>query len=410
MKTLSRNNDGGNGTIDAARLLQRSPFLLAIGALLCAAGCQSYRAQQELNAQRILHPRVVVPAPYEEPPSTVADDGPRYSHYQSTVPIDPQTPIPAVVEPPIPALPTPVADWLVARIPEFEPPVLREPALPVDELVIKRLESPMPLITKIHEPPTPRVETPTSLPKVDVKPIVYKVERGESFWKIGKKFGVSYKYLAAYNNLELNKPLAIGATLKIPPGGATHAPRVGKPPLIKSVLATGFDRGDAKERRPRQAHTRIRVDREKIPAAGKYIVQPSDSLWKISRKFGVSIENLREFNDLDDDDDILRIGQMLLLRDSGGLATTPAERPKPPRLSNTSGGDEEPPAETTVEIEIPDNLQEIPHYVDEGDTLQSIAEMYGSEVLWIIHQNASISSEDSLKPGMRINVPFLDLD
>jgi LysM repeat protein len=61
-------------------------------------------------------------------------------------------------------------------------------------------------------PPTPAIP--------DAKAEVYTVKSGDSFSKIAKKYGVGMNELAAYNNMSIQKPLQIGAKLKIPPAKA----------------------------------------------------------------------------------------------------------------------------------------------------------------------------------------------
>jgi len=50
--------------------------------------------------------------------------------------------------------------------------------------------------------------------------ISYTVVSGDSFYKIAKNHGIGMKELAAYNNMSLEKPLKVGAVLKIPPKAA----------------------------------------------------------------------------------------------------------------------------------------------------------------------------------------------
>lgn len=60
---------------------------------------------------------------------------------------------------------------------------------------------------------------PVASPAVpDVKPdtSTYTVQKGDTFSKIARKYGIDMHKLADYNKMSLQKPLKIGVTLKIP--------------------------------------------------------------------------------------------------------------------------------------------------------------------------------------------------
>ncbi len=79
---------------------------------------------------------------------------------------------------------------------------------------------PAPVVQPIPAAPVVAPAPLPAVPVVPVEPVKYTVEKGDSFWKIAKKFGVNMQELAAYNNMSIDKPLKIGVTLKIPPKAA----------------------------------------------------------------------------------------------------------------------------------------------------------------------------------------------
>ncbi len=87
----------------------------------------------------------------------------------------------------------------------------------------------------------------------------YTVKRGDSFWKIARRFNISHKKLAALNGFSVNDTLSIGQTLKISTADKVSNAR----------------------------HNSI-----------NYQVQNGDSLYVISRRFNVSIIELKNWNNL----------------------------------------------------------------------------------------------------------------
>ena len=94
-----------------------------------------------------------------------------------------------------------------------------------------------------------------------------------------------------------------------------------------------------------------------------YTVRPGDSVYNLSRQFGVSPERIIEENQLHNVNRLM-IGQALLI---------PAQR--------------------------------VRHVVSLGQTLSSIARMYGSTVEDILKANPSISDPSQIHPGQVISVP-----
>lgn len=103
---------------------------------------------------------------------------------------------------------------------------------------------------------------------------VYTVQRGDSLWKIAQQFGVSVADLIAANNLTTNT-LQVGQQLIIP-GSGTVTP----------------------------------------PTTTTYTVQRGDSLWSIANRFGVTVNAIRNANNLTSD--TLQIGQVLTIPSSSG--------------------------------------------------------------------------------------------
>lgn len=126
--------------------------------------------------------------------------------------------------------------------------------------------------------PTVEEEIPT--PPVGEQ--IYVVKKGDSLWSIANQFGITVDALKQANNLSSNQ-LQIGQELMIPGSETTTPPS------------------------------------ETI----SYTVQKGDSLWTISRKYNVSVDDIIRANNLSSS--ALQIGQVLIIP-TGQTSTPPSYR------------------------------------------------------------------------------------
>ena len=102
--------------------------------------------------------------------------------------------------------------------------------------------------------------------------VIYTVKSGDNLWDIAKKFdGVSVEQIRTLNNLDKNATLKIGQKLKIKASNTSSNGKV--------------------------IHT----------------VKSGDNLWDISKKYGVSVEQIKKLNGLTDKS-VLKIGQKLTIK------------------------------------------------------------------------------------------------
>ncbi|MEG6614961.1 LysM peptidoglycan-binding domain-containing protein [Peptococcaceae bacterium 1198_IL3148] len=172
----------------------------------------------------------------------------------------------------------------------------------------------------------------------------YTVQRGDSLYLIAKAHGISVSDLKAANNLAANEIL-VGQQLTIPNSKAT-------------------------------------VDN---PQNQKYTVVPGDSLYFIAKRFGTTVDNLMNVNQLTSDS--IYVGQQLIIS-ANSQSSTPT--PKPPATT---------PDKVSWQIPTGVNL----YYVKSGDSLSGIAQKYGSSVNAIIKTNNMKSQ--LITPGMPLFVP-----
>ncbi len=113
-----------------------------------------------------------------------------------------------------------------------------------------------------------------SIPRYKVNDIlVHRVRSGETLSRIAKKYGVATSSVAQYNHLKTQSKLRKNQELFIPvnSGGYTETVAVAK---VKKAVP---------------------VDHKN---AQFYVVQQGDSLWSISRKFSITVTQLRQWNQL----------------------------------------------------------------------------------------------------------------
>lgn len=187
---------------------------------------------------------------------------------------------------------------------------------------------------------------------------VYTVQAGDSLWRIATKFNISVNEIKALNNLSSNA-LSLGQQLRVSGGSSYNAPVVtptvqtNSPTVVKAPVFT-----------PRPS----------------YVVQAGDSMWRVSQKVGVSVNDLKSINDLDSN--ILRIGQMLYLEEKPEVASqaAPVQNPQPTQAAPKI----------------------IYHTVVSGDSLYRIAMAYNVSVQDIKESNGL--SSNALSLGQRLMI------
>lgn len=124
--------------------------------------------------------------------------------------------------------------------------------------------------------------------------------------------------------------------------------------------------------------------RPQEPALAAYTVQRGDSLWKISRDHGVSLDALLAANDLSRDS-VLRVGQRLRIPgESAALPTAPV-------------------AEATRTTPSTVDTATTAHTVRSGDTLSGLARQYGTTVQAI--QAANGLRNSTIRVGQELVIP-----
>lgn len=322
----------------------------------------------------------------------------------------------------------------------------RTPAFVAPKEEIKPVDMEITEVEPVIEETEPAVErTVVEAPKLER--VVYTVRKGDSLWKIGRRYGVSYQELAAENGLDAKKHLKVGMKLTIPSGGKFRTDEEIKSSTPKKAYQPKFNTkpvlGSTKKSSGSKKSSTAK--KESIPADGMYTVKKGDSLWVIARRFDLRHKDIMAINGLTSAN--LKVGQKLKLTGSASsstasyseptIDTTPTEpvETDPVRVdttpedtgviiddNNTSdvgetdtpttvegaeGGETSGDTGIAVEPEpSTEGTELVPVEVYDGDTLESIAQDFSSTVELIKAANPTIKSNADLKEGMMLKIPL----
>ena len=154
----------------------------------------------------------------------------------------------------------------------------------------------------------------------------YTVKSGDSLWSIANRFGTTVAVLKELNNLNTNE-LSVGQVLKLP--GSTSSSESGITSNTYTVksgdslwsIARKYNTTVSEIQKLNQlSSTLLQVGQVlKLPGStsssesgvtsNTYTVKSGDSLWSIANRFGVTVKELMDYNNLNSN--LLSIGQVL---------------------------------------------------------------------------------------------------
>ena len=186
------------------------------------------------------------------------------------------------------------------------------------------------------------------------------VKSGDTLYGISLKYNVSVAQIKQWNNLT-SDTIYVGQKLKVKNGGGATTPT--KPKPIAPTKPT--DNGNTNNNNNQSTET--------------YTVKSGDTLYGISLKHGVSVAQIKQWNNLTSD--TIYVGQKLKVKNGGGATTKP--KPTTPTNNNNSSNNKT-------------------HTVKRGDTLYGISLQNGVSVAQIKSWNNLTS--DTIYVGQTLTV------
>ena len=224
--------------------------------------------------------------------------------------------------------------------------------------------SPSPSATATEMPtetatPSP---SPTSTPSPTATPIRHQVLPGDTLVNIARRYGTTVELLAQQNNIVNVHVIDVGQILVIPT------------PVPPSATPTA---------------TSTPTPEATSSAYIIYVVQVSDTLDEIAKEYETTVQSIVELNGLTDASRIYP-GQELQIHSSTGVL---------PDQASDSGTGGSLPTPTPLPTSIP-----VLYTVQPGDTLSTIAALYGVSIVELAQLNG-IANIDDLDVGQVLTIP-----
>ncbi len=211
------------------------------------------------------------------------------------------------------------------------------------------------------------------------KVILHKVEPKETYYAVGRRYNIKPNLIIQFNNNVILQP---GQVIKVP----TDIPFEAAKPVVKPQV----------------------VEKQSIQ---QYKVSPGETLYAISKRFGITVDQLKTDNNLRSD--ALSPNQMLVIKTGGGAAEEKAGN-KPAAVSPAIVQQQpKPQVQAPVNQPVPDNAklaQTTPvstentqqYKVSAGETLFSIAKRFDTSVNDIMALNKL--TDNNISPGQVLMV------
>ena len=216
------------------------------------------------------------------------------------------------------------------------------------------------------------VEMPTETTEI------YLVQQGDMISQLAIDFDTSSAKLIELNNLENPDVLYVGQKLLVPAGRSTLSSSKTISVSNSSVIEKG----------------------------GTYLIQPGDTLSEIAQRAGVSVDDLRNLNQINND--TIYAGQKLYIPSYGSVPeAAPVLDPLPLAEPTPLMAPEPAPIAEAIPVEVPEGaigmVKEVQVYP--GETLDDYARIYSVTKAEILRANPQIEGEE-LKEGFTIRIPI----
>lgn len=226
----------------------------------------------------------------------------------------------------------------------------------------------------------PQEQADDSSSDKNIPTVIHTVQKGESLWDIAKKYRLSLDCISSINDLKEPDLLSIGQEIKIPANNSLDYKK------------------EKEETSPKEEQTDLSFETDRLnPLAMTnslnqqfrdsvkeidYAVKPGESLWTIAQNYQVSLKELSNMNDLENEEK-LSIGQIIKIP-LGGRTIDDTKK---------------------VNDENENGLKEnwVEHIVEYGENISIIAQKYHIPTETICQLN-QISEKDYVYPGQRLKI------
>ena len=137
------------------------------------------------------------------------------------------------------------------------------------------------------------------------------VQPGETLWSISQKYGIKLSSLKAKNRIRKDRDLKAGMVLNL----QEHRKRNEEIPIVKVNQSPKPQKTLITSSSSETTPTKENINRasqkvEKVSST--HIVKQGDTLFAISKKYGISINELKNWNNIGSDN-LISIGQKLVI-------------------------------------------------------------------------------------------------
>lgn len=220
--------------------------------------------------------------------------------------------------------------------------------------------------------------------KIVTKTKYHTVKKGDNIGEISQKYGVSIAEIKKWNRLK-NNNVMLGAKLKIQTSERVATTVVKKTPKpaakTKETTETAIAAVEKQEAKTKEVATDD-TDNKEDDKSEFYVVQKGDNLNSIARKYGVTVAEIKEWNNLEDTNVLSGSKLKLIPNENAPVIETKAEK---------------------AQQQIASSAKVHQYLVQKGDSLFSIAKKYPGVTVENIKKWNDIRSEN-IKPGMKLKI------
>ncbi|WHE07586.1 LysM peptidoglycan-binding domain-containing protein [Thermoanaerobacterium thermosaccharolyticum] len=211
---------------------------------------------------------------------------------------------------------------------------------------------------------------------IPVTGVYYTVMPGDTVYMIGQKFGVPYESIIYVNNILYPYTIYPGQMLFVPGANKLIQTESETHQMYSTPSMTSM--GEMYNMPPSAPTTQY------MPCPTYYVVQPGDTLWSISNRFGISLDEILRANYFADPN-MIYPGQTIIIPCPSKAVPMP---PSPPVYEHPKEG-------------------RMVYVVKPGDTLYTIAMRFNTTVDAILRANPDIQNPSLIYPGQRIIIPVV---